>query len=168
MPLVLTISFGEYKSTFFTKAVWFSLRPCCELARQWSIVHPVKFIVLYSVQSNPRTTISHVRMAHYQAKDKVVLISRFDDRQMCIVILTKRESIAPICCWGVVNEVAGTPMTMPTLRTLLLVSRSGQKNETTLSPNIIIMTMSKEGWNVTAKKQLQQTIFECYASFNNK
>ena len=61
---------------------------------------------LFSVQSNPCTTISPVWLAHYKAKYEVVLIGRFDYRRMCPVILTKRECIVPSWSGSVMNKVA--------------------------------------------------------------
>ena len=131
------------------KEVWFSLRPCWEPARQWSTVHPVKLIVYFSVQSNPCTTISPVWLAHYKAKYEVVLIGRFDYRRMCPVILTKRECIVPSWSRSVMNKVAWILMTKPTLRAILLVSRSWQKIRSCHFQNIIIR-MNMKGLYVTA------------------
>ena len=165
-PIFLSIFYSKYENTFFLKVVWFSFRPCWEPTRRWSTVHPVKLIVLFSVQSNPCTTISPVWLAHYKAKYEVVLIGRFDYRRMCSVILTKRECIVPSWSRSVMNKVAWTLMTKPTLRAILLVSRSWQKIRSCHFQNIII-TMNMKGQYVTAN-DLKKTIFEWYTSFNNK
>ena len=148
-PIFLSIFFGEYKNTVFVKEGWFSLRPCCEPARWWSTVHPVKLIVHFSVQSNPCTTISPVWLALHKAKYEVVLLDRFDYRRMCPVILTKRECIVPSWSRSVMNKVAWILMTKPTLRAILLVNRSWQKIRSCHFQNIII-TMNMKGLYVTA------------------
>ena len=163
----MSIFYSKYENTFFVKVVWFSLRPCWEPTRRWSTVHPVKLIVHFSAQSNPCTTISPVWLAHYKAKYEVVLIGRFDYRRMCPVILTKRECIVPSWSRSVMNKVAWILMTKPTLRAILLVSRSWQKIRSCHFQNIII-TMNMKGliidcqWNLTKYDKMTLLLRFCH------